>query len=281
MKARPLLTLLTASISFSASTSSKAEEVLVATASNFSGPMGALVEEFEARSGHSLQVSYGSSGRFFAQISNGAPFQLFLSADQDKPARLEAVGLVVPGSRFTYAVGSLVLWSATEHDPAHVPEQQTEHDPEPQPQQLAARLSQGDYSHLALANPRLAPYGHAAQEVLASLGLTAATRSKWVQGENIAQTYQFVSSGNADLGFVALSQVSQAMSDGKIVSGRVWRVPADLHSPIRQDAVLLLSGQDCKACREFMQYLQSAEAQQLIRSFGYEEPSAPRNRPDD
>ena len=234
------------------------EEVLLAAATNFSRPLGALVEQFEARSGHQVHVSYGSSGQFFAQISNGAPFQLFLSADQDKPARLEAAGLTVAGSRFTYAVGSLVLWSATE----------MEQQPQKLQESVAARLSQDDFQHLALANPRLAPYGQAAVEVLESLGLVAATRGKWVHGENIAQTYQFVSSGNADLGFVALSQV---MTHGAITRGRAWRVPADLHRSIRQDAVLLLSGQECGACREFMQYLQSTEAKQLIRGFGYTE----------
>ncbi|MGI9250497.1 MAG: molybdate ABC transporter substrate-binding protein [Pseudohongiellaceae bacterium] len=226
--------------------STEPEEILLAAAANFTAPMTALVNNFETQTGHQIHTSFGSSGRFFAQINNGAPFQLFLSADQDKPARLEATGHTVPGSRFTYATGSLVLWSANNNLHIEGPEV----------------LQQDNFNHLAFANPRLAPYGQAALEVLENLNLAEATRPRWVQGENIAQTFQFVSSGNAELGFVALSQVIAHSNNG-------WRVPTTLHRPIQQDAVLLLPGANCQACKEFLQYLRSPQATQIIQSFGY------------
>ena len=229
--------------------------MLVAAAANFSAPLAVLVEGFEGRSGHRVLVSYGASGRLFAQISNGAPFQVFLSADQDKPARLEAAGMTVGGSRFTYAVGSLVLWSRDEGLPSARSQEG-----------LARRLRRDDYRRLALANPRLAPYGKAAVEVLENLGLVGVTRGRWVRGENIAQTYQFVSSGNAELGFVALSQV---MEGGEITRGGGWVVPSHLHGPIRQDGVLLRRGEGCEACREFIDYLRSVEGRRIIGAFGY------------
>ncbi len=227
-----------------------AEEILVAVASNFSAPMAEIVSRFEAESGHEVNVALGSSGRFFAQISNGAPFQVFLSADQDKPLRLEQAALTVPGSRFTYARGRLVLWSADEE----LLEDSTE------------ILYTDDFERLALANPRLAPYGQAALEVLQELNLVERTQERWVMGENIAQTFQFVETGNAELGFVALSQVSGA--DGLII-GSGWVLPGNLYSPIRQDAVLLREGEDCAACRDFLQFLQSVQVRGLMESYGY------------
>ncbi|MEX2366261.1 MAG: molybdate ABC transporter substrate-binding protein, partial [Pseudohongiellaceae bacterium] len=167
-----------------------------------------------------------------------------------KPAQLEADGLAVPGTRFTYALGSLVLWTADSTRALRGPES----------------LVSTDYRRLALANPRLAPYGRAAQEVLEALDLDAMTRANWVQGENIAQTFQFVSSGNAELGFVALSQVAE---DGRISSGSGWVVPRDLHSPIRQDAVLLQSAADCLACRDFLAFIRGAQARSIITRYGY------------
>ena len=235
--------------------------ILLAAASNFSGPMAELTARFEAAGGSRITASYGSSGRFFAQIANGAPFQLFFSADQDKPARLEAAGLTVAGSRFTYGVGSLLLWSADARLQRTL-----------EGGNIAEVLRGGDYRHLALANPRLAPYGQAALQTLQNLGLAAATRPRWVLGENIAQTYQFVSSGNAQLGFVALSQVQAQVRAQAGDGGGGWPVPPRLHGPIRQDAVRLLPGRDCRDCIQFMQYLRSPEARRIIHSFGYSVP---------
>ena len=187
----------------------------------------------EAQTDHTVEVAFGSSGRLFAQISNGAPFQIFFSADQDKPERLLASGLAVPGSSFTYATGALVVWNADEH--AAVPDTRA--------------LSHDSELRIAIANPRVAPYGAAAMEAIASLALSEALADRLVLGENIAQTYQFVDSGNAPLGFVAKSQV---FLDGSLRKGSAWEVPANLHAPIRQDAVLLTRAQDCVACQQFL-----------------------------
>src|SRR5690606_21310070 len=224
-----------------------AEEILVAVASNFTAAMNALVAEFEQSNDHKVKVAFGSAGRFYAQIKNGAPFQLFLSADQATAAALEQEGLAVPGSRFTYALGALVLWSHA----ATVDE---------------TRLTKGNYRKLALANPKLAPYGVAAMEVLEGLNLTAATQARWVMGENIAQTYQFVSSGNADLGFVALAQIVDKKHKQQ---GAIWIVPPHLYRPIRQDAVLLQRGQSSVVARQFLEFMQTDSAKKIINSYGY------------
>ena len=228
----------------------QAEEILIAVASNFSAPMAEIIGHFEAATGNKVNMSVGASGRFFAQISNGAPFQLFFSADQDKPQRLEEAGLTVPGSRFTYAIGRLVLWSADEE----LLEENTE------------VLYTDKFQRLALANPRLAPYGQAAVEVLQELNLVERTQSRWVMGENIAQTYQFVESGNADLGFVALSQVSGAQG---FIKGSGWILPGNLYAALRQDAVILRPGQDCQACQQFMVFMQTLQVRQVIENYGY------------
>lgn len=228
-----------------------AAEVNVAVAANFTAPMKQIAADFEKQSGHKAVLSYGASGKFYAQIKNGAPFQLFLSADDEKPAQLEKDGMTVPGSRFTYAVGTLVLWSAK---PGFVDGK-------------GDVLSKGHFSKLAIANPKLAPYGAAAIEVLTKKGLLTLLSPKLVQGENISQTFQFISTGNAELGFVALSQV---MKDGKISGGSAWIVSDTLHSPIRQDAVLLATGKDNAAARELLAYLKSDKAKKTIRSFGYD-----------
>lgn len=235
------------------SLSVSAEELTVAVASNFTPPMKEIAAEFEKASGHRVKLAFGSSGKFYAQIKNGAPFQAFLSADTAKPAALEKDGLVVPGSRFTYVVGSLALWSA---EPALVDDR-------------ASVLKRGEFRKLALANPKLAPYGQAAVEVLRNLGLEEATRAKWVQGENIAQTYQFVATGNADLGFVALSQI---LRGGKVREGSAWIVPGDLYSPIRQDAVLLRRDANSEGAAEFLQFLRGDKARAVIESYGYRFP---------
>lgn len=227
-----------------------AAEVTVAVAANFTAPMKQIAADFEKATGHKVLLSFGASGKFYAQIKNGAPFQLFLSADDEKPAQLEKDGLTVPGSRFTYAVGTLVLWSAR---PGFV-------DPK------GEVLSKGTFNKLSIANPKLAPYGTAAVEVLTKQGLLAAVQPKLVQGENISQAYQFVSTGNADLGFVALSQV---MQDGRISSGSAWVVPDNLHSPIRQDAVLLLKGKGNQAAEGLANYLKTDKVKAVIRTYGY------------
>jgi molybdate transport system substrate-binding protein len=228
----------------------RAAEVQVAVAANFTAPMRAIAAAFEQDTGHKALLAFGSSGKFYAQIRNGAPFQVFLSADDEKPARLEQAGMAVAGTRFTYAIGQLALWSAK----AGYVDNKGE------------VLKQGAYAHLAIANPKLAPYGAAAIEVLKNLGLLETVQPRLVQGENIAQTYQFVASGNAELGFVALSQVTR---DGKLTQGSAWIVPAHLHAPIRQDAVILANGKDNAAASALMAYLKSDKAKAVIRAYGY------------
>ena len=232
------------------SMSAPADELLVAAASNFSAPMDELVLRFEAQTDHTVEGAFGSAGRLFAQISNGAPFQIFFSADQDKPERLLASGLAVPGSSFTYATGALVVWNADEH--AAVPDTRA--------------LSHDSELRIAIANPRVAPYGAAAMEAIASLALSEALADRLVLGENIAQTYQFVDSGNAPLGFVAKSQV---FLDGSLRKGSAWEVPANLHAPIRQDAVLLTRAQDCVACQQFLTFVQLPDQRALLAGWGY------------
>jgi molybdate transport system substrate-binding protein len=228
----------------------RAEEINIAVASNFTAAMREIVEAFEQTSGHQVKLSFGSSGKFFAQIQHGAPYQAFFSADQAKPVALEAAGQVVPGSRFTYAIGALALWSPkTGFIEGN-----------------AQRLHSGAFNKLALANPRLAPYGAAAIEVLEKLECKEATREKWVQGENISQTYQFVRTGNAELGFVALSQI---MQQGEISQGSWWLVPSELYSPIRQDAVVLKGGKDSAATQALMQFIRGEQAGAIISAYGY------------
>ena len=227
-----------------------ADTVSVAVAANFTAPMQKIAAAFEADTGHKAELSFGATGKFYAQITHGAPFQVLLSADDTTPARLEREGMAVAHSRFTYAIGTLVLWSA-------------------QPGTVDAKgdvLKSGDFKHLAIANPKLAPYGAAALQVMEKLGVATALQPRLVQGENIAQTFQFVSTGNAQLGFVALSQV---MADGKIRSGSAWQVPASLHEPIRQDAVLLMPGKDSAAASALLTYLRGSKARAIIQSYGY------------
>lgn len=225
-------------------------EISVAVASNFAGTMRELAGAFERQTGHHVTLAFGSSGKIYAQVRHGAPFQLFFSADQAKPAALEEAGLAVPGSRITYAVGALALWSP---DPSRV---------DPQGQVLQS----GDFDRLAIANPRLAPYGAAALEAIQALGLEHQLRDKLVQGENIAQAYQFVATGNSELGLVALSQI---LEDGRLKAGSAWIVPERLHSPIRQDAVLLTRGEKVPAARQLLQFMGSDEARKIIHSHGY------------
>lgn len=231
-----LLALLASAVSLAAS----ADEVQVAVAANFTAPIQAIAKEFEKDTGHRLVAAYGATGQFYTQIKNGAPFQVFLSADDSTPAKLEQEGEIVPGSRFTYAIGTLALWS-------------------PKAGYVDAKgevLKSGSFRHLSIANPKTAPYG-----------LAATLGPKLVEGQNISQAYQFVSSGNAELGFVALSQIYK---DGKVATGSAWIVPAELHDPIRQDAVILNKGKDNAAAKALVDYLKGAKAAALIKSYGYE-----------
>lgn len=228
----------------------QAGEVRVAVAANFAAPMQRIAQLFKQDTGHKAVLSLGSTGNFYAQIRNGAPFDVLLAADDETPVKLEQEGWGVVGTRFTYAVGRLVLWSKR---PGVVDDK-------------GEVLRRDGFQRLAVANPKLAPYGVAALEVLNQMGLMQALSAKLVQGDNIAQTYQFVSTENAQLGFVALSQV---WADGNITQGSGWIVPAHLYTPIRQDAVLLTKGQGNRAAQALMVYLQSDKIKALIRTSGY------------
>jgi molybdate transport system substrate-binding protein len=225
--------------------------VQVAVASNFAAPMARIGEAFAAATGHTLKLSSGATGKFYAQIVAGAPFEVLLAADNTTPRKLVDEGHAVPGSSFTYATGRLVLWSAT---PGFVDDQ-------------GAVLASGRFAHLAIANPKVAPYGAAAMQVLGARGLAEPLAAKLVTGESIAQAFQFVSTGNAELGFVALSQVQVP---GKPAAGSRWLVPAALHAPILQDAVLLKPGVGNPAAAALLAYLKSPPALELIRAFGYD-----------
>ena len=232
-------------VSILTAASSAADTVHIAVASNFTTTMKTLIAEFEKDSTHTIKASYGSSGKIYAQIKHGAPFELFFSADQTKPLALYNEGLST-SKPFTYALGALALMprnGLSDKD-------------------LLNRLYSGQFNKLAIANPKLAPYGVASMEVLANLNLIDSTQAKWVKGENIAQTYQFVGTGNADLGFVALSQV--------INRSTYWPVPTDLYQPIRQDAVLLKNSAEVKsAINEFILFLASPKGHFVIQSYGY------------
>ena len=230
----------------------QADEVFVAVAANFTAPMKKITAEFEKTSGHQVTLSFGSTGKFYAQVKAGAPFEVLLAADDETPGKMEQEGLAVKASHFTYAIGKLVLWSAKE---AVVDDQ-------------GEILKRGSFDHIALANPKLAPYGAAGVQTLQALGVYDAITPKIVQGENIAQTYQFVATGNAQLGFVALSQVIG--EDGKVKSGSVWIVPQKYYTPIRQDAVLLERGKDKIAAVALLKFLKTPYAAKIIQSYGYE-----------
>ncbi|MEK6668727.1 MAG: molybdate ABC transporter substrate-binding protein [Pseudomonadota bacterium] len=227
-----------------------AGEVQVAVAANFAAPFQKIAADFAAATGHTAVTVVGATGKFHTQIQAGAPFEVLLAADDETPRKLIGEGFAVKGSAFTYAIGKLVLWSA---QPGLVDAQ-------------GAVLKKGGFAHLAVANPKLAPYGAAAMATLQALGLADALAPKIVQGENIAQTFQFVSTGNAELGFVALSQVQQP---GKPAVGSHWLVPARYHAPILQDAVLLHKGAGKPAAQALLAYLRSDAAKAVIQSFGY------------
>jgi molybdate transport system substrate-binding protein len=228
----------------------RAGEVQVAVAANFAGPIGKIGEAFTAATGHALKVSSGATGKFYTQIVSGAPFEVLVAADDETPKRLVAEGHAVAGTNFTYAIGRLVLWSA---QPGFVDAQ-------------GAVLASDKVKHVAIANPKVAPYGAAAIEVIKARGLYGAVTPKLVTAESIAQAYQFAFTGNAEVGFVALAQVAMP---GKPVVGSYWLVPAHLYGEIRQDAVLLRAGEKNPAAAAWLAYLKSDAAKQLIRDFGY------------
>lgn len=229
----------------------RADQVQVAVAANFAAPAARIAADFARDTGHQALLAFGSTGKFYAQIRNGAPFEVLLAADDEIPAKLEKEGLAVAGSRFTYAKGRLVLWSAKA---GYVDDK-------------GAILQSGGFRHLAIANPKLAPYGAAAIEALTAMRLLDAVQPRFVQAENITQAYQFIATGNAEMGFVALSQV---MTDGKPGAGSAWVVPTELHRPIRQDAVLLAKGRDKPAALAWLKFLKGDRAKAAIKSFGYE-----------
>jgi molybdate transport system substrate-binding protein len=234
-----------------ASAGALADEVQVAVAANFTGPIQVISALFERDTGHKIVASYGATGKFYAQITNGAPFEVLLAADDETPARLVREGHGIAGTPFTYAIGKLVLWSA-------------------KPGLVDAKgevLKKGGFKHIAVANPKTAPYGAAAMQAMGKLGVADAIKPLIVQGENISQTQQFISTGAAELGFVAYSQV---IKNGQIGSGSGWLVPASLYDPIRQDAVILAKGKDKPAAAALMSYLKGAKALEVIKSFGYE-----------
>jgi molybdate transport system substrate-binding protein len=249
---RPLMSALSALLCAAfAHTAAHAAEAQVAVAANFAEPIKAIAAVLQKTTSHTLKISTGASGAIYTQIRNGAPFDAFLSADNERPELLEKDGLAHPGTRFTYATGKLVLWSVR---PGRVDGQ-------------GAVLKAADLGKVAFANPKTAPYGAAAVQVMAKLGLTDALAPKLVQGESIGQTFNFVKTGNADVGFVAMSQV---LDGGKLKEGSMWVVPQALHDPIRQDAVLLRRGANNEAAKALFKLLQSPDIKDLIRSYGYE-----------
>ncbi|CAG35186.1 molybdate ABC transporter substrate-binding protein [Desulfotalea psychrophila] len=227
--------------------SASAEQIRVAVASNFTGAIKEIASSFQAKTSHKVVLLFGSTGKHYAQIKNGAPFDAFFAADVRRPKLLEEEGLAVAGTRFTYAMGTLVLWSA---DPQLLDDS-------------ATALKEGRFHHLAFANPKLAPYGKASQQVLENLGLWKQLQPKFVRGENISQALQFIKSGNAELGFIALSQLKSGKAD---LQGSLWKVPVALYSPIEQQAVLL---RDNKVAAQFLEFAKGEEALKIIRGFGY------------
>ncbi len=227
-----------------------ADQIRIAVASNFAVAIKRLASDFEVDTGHKVALIFGSSGKHYAQIRNGAPFEVFFSADTRRPELLENEGITLPGSRFTYARGKVVLWSPKTgyvDDKGEV-------------------LEKGGFAYLAIANPGLAPYGKAAEEVLKALGLWERLEAKLVRGENIGQAFQFVNSGNAELGFVAFSQLRQP---GHTAGGSWWQVPQILYTPVDQQAVLL---KENPVARAFLSFVRSDESRALIREFGYATP---------
>ena len=243
-------TLLLLALTCCGSNAALAGDIQVAVASNFRAAMEALVRDFEEQSPHRVVLIFGSTGKQYAQIRNGAPFDAFFSADMERPQKLEVEGVAVANTRFTYAIGKLVLWSPrADYVDAE-----------------GAVLHTGDFRHLSIANPELAPYGLAAQQVLESMGLWESLTPRIVRGENIAQAFQFIESGNAELGFVAFAQISNPK---RATNGSWWEVPESLHQPIEQQAVLL---RDSRSARDLLEFVRSPQALVTIRVYGYNTP---------
>ena len=228
-----------------------AEDIRAAVATNFLATFKTIGKQFEKRTGHTVVISSGSSGKLYAQIRNGAPFDLFFSADVRRPQLLEQEGLAVKGTRFTYAEGRITLWS---RDPALIHGSGK------------PVLSSQHFTHLAIANPKTAPYGKAAQQILEALGVWAQVKNKIVRGENIGQAFQFVYSKNAQLGLVALSQVMDPKIQGQ---GSRWDVPTGFYEPLHQQAVLLMKAKDSEGAKIFLQFIQHESSRKIIKEYGY------------
>ena len=251
MKRRFVFAVLAIACAIGVTRPAAAAEINVAVAANFTEASKEIAATFERKTGNKVLLSFGSSGQFYTQITQDAPFQVFLSADQERPEKAVAEGFAVPDSRFTYAVGKLVLWS---RDPKVVTGADT--------------LKQGNFSKVAIANPTAAPYGAAAIETMKALNVYDTLQPKIVQGNNIAQTFQFIDTGNAELGFVALSQVIDRSE------GSRWLVSANLYAPIKQDAVLLKKGAGNEAAKAFIDFLKGPEAAAIEAKFGYGTPES-------
>ena len=235
---------------YSAAINTQAAEISVAVAANFSSVLKDIAVEFQKDTGHQLAITPGATGKFYAQISNGAPFDVFLSADDETPRKLAQEGKAIAASQFTYAIGRLALWS-----------------PSPDLVDKSADILKTDkFKYIAIANAKVAPYGQAAVQTMQKLGVLTKIEPRIVQGESIAQTYQFVSTGNAQLGFVAVSQI---VENGKIKTGSAWIVPEEMHEQLKQDAVVLQSCKHMTACQALMDYLKSEKVKKMMASYGY------------
>lgn len=252
MSLHPVRHLVAALLLTAAGSGVSATEVSLGVAANFTDTTRELIQAFEASTDHTVSASFGSTGKLYAQIRNGAPYHVFMAADVQRPERIEQEGAGVPGTRFTYARGKLVLWS---------PEPDAFDSPQ-------AYLAGGDFQRLAIANPKTAPYGLAAQQVLQALELWQPLQPRLVRGDSIAQAFQFVATGNARAGFVALSQVRAWPEQ----NGRSWPVPQRLYQPIEQQAILLSQGANNDAARAWLAFLQTGTAHDIIRRFGYDTP---------
>jgi len=235
---------------FVVAANAQAAEIKVAVASNFANTLKEIAVEFQRDTGYQLAITPGATGKFYAQISNGAPFDVFLSADDETPRKLAQEGKAIAASQFTYATGRLALWS-----------------PSPDLVDKNADILKTDkFKYIAIANSKVAPYGQAAVQTMQKLGVLSKIEPRVVQGESIAQTFQFVSTGNAQLGFVALSQIFE---NGKIKTGSAWIVPEEMHEQLKQDAVVLQSCKNTSACQALMDYLKSEKIKKMMSSYGY------------
>ncbi len=245
-RSRPLFAVAVSVVLAASAGHAAAETTIVAVAANFTEPAKEIAAAFAEKTGDTAELSFGSTGSLYAQIGQGAPYEVLLAADDERPRRAVAEGLAVDGSVFTYAIGTLVLYSA---DPDLVTGPET--------------LKESAFEKIAIANPKTAPYGAAAVETMQRLGVYEDLANRIVQGNSIAQTFQFVATENAELGFVALSQI--AATEG----GSRWVVPAEDHAPIRQDAVLLNTGASNPAAKAFLDFLRGPEAAKIIVKYGY------------